>query len=97
MTAGELQKLGANAEQELHLVQGLSDQVRLRGMITDTEGETLVAKIHRRKRLTEELQAADAAYTAAVQAAVGKSGDWQSVQVAGNVVRQCEAALKAMA
>jgi hypothetical protein len=42
-----------------------------------------------------ELAAADAAYTAAVQAAVSGHGDWASVQVAGDVVRQARAALKA--
>lgn len=97
MTAGELQALNAEATQDLQLVQGLSDQVRLRGMIADTEGETLVARIHNRKRLATALEAADAAYTLAVQAAVGRSGDWQSVQVAGERVRECEAALKAAA
>jgi hypothetical protein len=39
----------------LQLVQGLADQARLRGMIADTEGETLVARIHNRKRLATAL------------------------------------------
>jgi hypothetical protein len=43
---------------------------------------------------TGQLEAADAAYTAAVQAAVSGHGDWASVQVAGNVVRQARSALK---
>lgn len=54
MTAGELQKLGASAEQELHLVQGLSDQVLLRGVVAaaDTFGQPvtnthLIAKLRR--------------------------------------------------
>lgn len=97
MTAGELQKLGAKTVQDTQLVQGLADQVRLRGIVADTEGQALVAKIHERKRLTAALEAADAAYTSAVQAAVGRSGDWASVQVAGERVRECEAALKAAA
>lgn len=97
MTAGELQELGATAAHDTQLVQGLADQVRLRGMIADTEGETLVARIHERKRLTTALEAADAAYTEAVQAAVGRRGDWASVQVAGERVRECRAALKAAA
>jgi hypothetical protein len=43
---------------------------------------------------TTALEAADATYTAAVQAAVSGHGDWASVQVAGNVVRQARSALK---
>lgn len=43
----------------------------------------------------DELAAADDAYTAAVQAAVSGHGDWASVQVAGDVVRQARSALKA--
>jgi hypothetical protein len=97
VTARELQKVGANAAHDTQLVQGLEAQARLRGMIADAEGETLVAKIHRRKRLADELDRADAAYTAAVQAAVGRPGDWASVQVAGERVRECRAALKAVA
>ena len=45
----------------------------------------------------DDLYAADAAYTAAVQAAVGGHGDWASVQVAGHAVRQARAAKKALA
>jgi hypothetical protein len=97
VTAGELQAVGANAVQDTQLVQGLEAQARLRGMVADAEGQTLVARIHERKRLTTALEAADAAYTQAVQAAVGRSGDWASVQVAGERVRECEAALKATA
>lgn len=40
------------------------------------------------------LAAADDAYTAAVQAAVAGHGDWATVQVAGNVVRQARSAVK---
>lgn len=97
MTAAELVKLGAEAQQRTHLAQGLQDQALLRGMVADAEGETLVARIHERKRLATALEAADAAYTEAVQAAVGRWGDWQSVQVAGERVRECRAALKAAA
>jgi hypothetical protein len=97
VTAGELQALGAETIQELQLVQGLEDQARLRGIVADAEGEALVARIHERKRLTTALEAADAAYTQAVEAAVGRWGDWQSVQVAGERVRECRAALKAAA
>lgn len=88
MTAGELQRLGAETIHELQRVQGLEDQAKLLGLVSAADSG---------HRLARELAAADAAYTAAVQAAVGRSGDWQSVQVAGNVVRQCEAALKAAA
>lgn len=99
MTAGELIALGAEAHHETQILQGLADQAQLLGLVgtAGAEGQELVARIHRRKRLTQELAAADAAYTAAVQAAVGRSGAWASVQVAGDVVRQCEAALKAAA
>ena len=97
MTAGELQALGADTTQGLALVEGLSDQVRLRGMVADTEGETLVARIHNRKRLARELACAEAVHAAAVEAAVARTGDWQSVQVAGQRVRECRAALKAAA
>lgn len=45
----------------------------------------------------DDLDAADAAYTAAVQAAVGGYGDWASVQVAGHAVRQARAAKKVQA
>jgi hypothetical protein len=97
VTAGELQELGATAEHDTRLVQGLEAQARLRGMIADVEGETLVARIHERKRLATALEAADAAYTQAVEAAVGRRGDWASVQVAGERVRECRAALKGAA
>jgi hypothetical protein len=63
---------------------------------TDPEGVFLVAKIHTRKRLTEDLAAADDIYSAAIRAVVGGSGDWTSVRQAGEVVRQCRAALKAV-
>ena len=43
----------------------------------------------------DPLEAADAAYTRAVQAAVAGHGDWASVQVAGNVVRQARSAAMA--
>jgi hypothetical protein len=88
VTAGELQKLGAETIQELQLVQGLTDQVQLLGIVSAADN---------RDRLTRELAAADAVYTSAVQAAVGRSGDWASVQVAGERVRECRAALKAAA
>jgi hypothetical protein len=71
-----------------------TDQPGLVAMLADPEGETLVARIHERKRLTAALEAADAVYTSAVQAAVAKAGDWASVQVAGERVRECRAALK---
>jgi len=41
-----------------------------------------------------DLEAADAAYTAAVQAAVSGHGDWTAVQVAGHAVRQARSAKK---
>lgn len=88
MTAGELQALGAEAQQCTQLVTGLADQARLRG---------IVATADERKRLTTALEAADAAYTQAVEAAVGRRGDWASVQVAGERVRECRAALKGAA
>lgn len=50
---------------------------------------------HTRKRLTEELAAADKAWDEAIGAAVGRYGDWRDGQQAGEVVRQCRAALKA--
>lgn len=64
------------------------------GFLADVEGQSLVARIHTRKRLTEELAAADAAYTAAVSVAAG-GGGWGHVSQAGEIVRQCRAALKA--
>lgn len=88
MTAGELQTLGAETIQELQRVQGLEDQAKLIGLLSSADS---------RDRLARELEAADDAYTAAVQAAVGRSGDWASVQVAGERVRECRAALKAAA
>jgi hypothetical protein len=63
--------------------------------LTDPEGSSLVARIHTRKRLTEDLAAADDVHTAAVQAAVAGHGPWRDVQQAGEVVRQCRAALRA--
>lgn len=65
-------------------------------MITNPEGVALVAAIHTRKRLTDELAAADKAHLLAVQAAVGRYGDWTHVRQASEVVRQCRAALKAV-
>ena len=44
--------------------------------------------------MSDDLEAADNAYTAAVQAAVAGHGDWAAVQVAGNVVRMARAAKK---
>ena len=44
---------------------------------------------------TDELEAADAAYTAAVQAAVSNHGDWADVQVARSVVHQVRSAQEA--
>jgi hypothetical protein len=49
-----------------------------------------------RKRLTEELKAADDEHTAALVEAVGGRGDWFAVRQAAEVVRQCRAALKAV-
>lgn len=43
----------------------------------------------------EDLEAADNAYTLAVQAAVSGHGDWAHVRQAAEVVRQCRAAVKA--
>lgn len=43
----------------------------------------------------DPLEAADAAYTRAVQAAVAGHGDWASVQTAAHAVRQARAAKKA--
>ncbi|MDQ0854806.1 hypothetical protein QFZ79_002917 [Arthrobacter sp. V4I6] len=64
-------------------------------MLDDPEGRALVAAIHTRKLLAEELAAADAAYTSAVQAAVGGYGDWGHVRQAAEVAHQCRAAVKA--
>jgi hypothetical protein len=64
-------------------------------LLTDPDGVALVAAIHTRKRLTDELAAADDIYSAAIRAVVGGHGDWTSVRQAGEVVRQCRAALKA--
>lgn len=64
-------------------------------LLADVEGQALVARILTRKRLTTELAAADDAHPRAVQAAVGGHGDWYTVRQAGEVVRQCRAALKA--
>ena len=66
------------------------------GMLADVEGRDLVALIHARKRLAEELAAADTAHTAAVQAAVGGYGTWGDARQAGQVVKQARAALKAV-
>lgn len=65
------------------------------GFLADPVGQAAVAKILERKRLTQELAAADDAHTLAVQAAVGERGDWLAVRQAGEIVRQCRAALKA--
>lgn len=46
------------------------------------------------EHLTDALTAADNAYTVAVQAAVGRSGDWAHVRQAAEVVRQARSALK---
>ena len=59
------------------------------------DGPALVEGILTRKRLTTELQAADDAHTLAVQNAVGGHGDRASARQAGEIVRQCRAALKA--
>lgn len=37
MTAGELQELGAKTEHDTQLVQGLTDQVRLRGLLAEAD------------------------------------------------------------
>lgn len=54
MTAGELQKLGAEAGQQARLVEGMTDQVLLRGVVAvaDTFGQPatnthLIAKLRR--------------------------------------------------
>jgi hypothetical protein len=65
------------------------------GFLADVEGQSLVARIHTRKRLTEELAAADDAHTRAVQTAVSGHGDWSHVRQAAEIVRHCRAALKA--
>ena len=65
------------------------------GFLADPVGQAAVADILTRKRLTTEMKAADDAHTVAVQAAVGEHGDWAAVRQAGEVVRQCRAALKA--
>lgn len=88
MTAGELQALDANTTQDLALVQGLADQVRLRGLVTTADNQA---------RFAQQLERAEAVHAAAVEAAVARTGDWQSVQVAGERVRECRAALKAVA
>ncbi len=53
-------------------------------LTADAEGHALVAAIHHRKAIAD----ADAAYTAAVVAAVGGSGTWGDVQQAGLVAKQ---------
>lgn len=65
-------------------------------MLADVEGPGLVAGILTRKRLTEELKAADDAHTRLMQAAASGHGDWSAVRQTGEVVRQCRAALKAV-
>lgn len=65
------------------------------GFLADPVGQAAVAKILTRKRLTEESAAADRAYTAAVEAAVGGRGTWQAVQAAKHVYKQARAALRA--
>lgn len=65
-------------------------------MLADIEGQSAVAKIHTRKRLTEELKAADDEHTRVMQAAAGEHGDWFAVRQAAEVVRQARAALKAV-
>lgn len=54
MTAGELQKVGAEADQETRLVEGMTDQVLLRGVVAaaETFGQPvtnthLIAKLRR--------------------------------------------------
>ena len=63
-------------------------------LLADPEGRELVARIHDRKHLTLALEAADDAYTLAVQAAVGRHGDWAHVREAAQAVRQARSALK---
>lgn len=63
--------------------------------LTAESGASFLAA-HDRKRLTDELEAADAVYTQAVQAAVAKQTDWARVRQAAEVVRQCRAAAKAL-
>lgn len=41
---------------------------------------------------SDALKAADAAYTAAIQAAVGGHGTWEAVQEAKHAVRQAQSA-----
>lgn len=93
MTAGELQKLGAETVQCTQLVQGMTDQARLLGAVAeaDAEGQALVARIHERKRLTAALEAADAAYTQAVQRAA-QTGDWTLVPAAHQALHQARGA-----
>lgn len=96
MTAGELVSLGSEAHEQAQLVQGLTNQATLLGIVAaaDPEGQALIAAIHDRKHLTDALAKADDAYTAAVQDAVGGHGDWAYVREAGEVVRQARSALK---
>jgi hypothetical protein len=54
----------------------------------------LVTAVTAQQQLRGAVTAANNAYTAAIQAAVGGSGDWAAVQVAGNVFKQCRAAIK---
>jgi hypothetical protein len=59
------------------------------------ERETaLVTAVTAQQQLRGAVAAADIAYTDAVRAAVQGSGDWAAVQVAGNVFKQCRAAIK---
>ena len=54
----------------------------------------LVTAVTAQQQLRGAVAAADIAYTDAVRAAVQGSGDWAAVQVAGNVFKQCRAAIK---
>lgn len=66
------------------------------GFLADPVGQAAVSAILTRKRLTEELKAADDEHTAALVEAVGGRGDWSAVRQAAEVVRQCRAALRAV-
>ena len=61
------------------------------GFLADPVGQAAVADILTRKRLAEELAAADGAYTAAVSAAAG-GGDWRHARQAREVVKQAQSA-----
>lgn len=62
-------------------------------MSTTLDGPALVAGTLERKAALDAYQAAEDAWRAALQAAVSNHGDWGHVRQAGEVVKQCQAAL----